>query len=43
MIEPSGRIARNKNGTPLDGGGKASKAPVSRQARAINMNIKGKR
>ena len=34
----TGRIARNRSGTPVDGGGHASKAQASSQARAVNAN-----
>lgn len=32
----TGRIAKNRAGTALDGGGHASKAAAARQARAVN-------
>ena len=38
LIDESGRIAKNKNGTAIDGGGKKSKSAVERQARAIMAN-----
>jgi hypothetical protein len=37
VVEPSGKLVRNRAGTPVDGGGHASKAKAVRQARAINM------
>jgi len=39
----TGRIAKNAAGTPLDGGGKASKAAVQRQATAVNISQARKR
>ncbi len=38
LIERSGRIARNRAGTPLDGGGERSHAAAVRHARAINLS-----
>jgi len=40
----TGKIAKNKGGTALDGGGHESKNMASRQARAVNrsLSIKGK-
>ena len=38
LIERSGRIARNRAGTPLNGGGERSHAAAVRHARAINLN-----
>lgn len=35
-------IARNKNDTPLDGGGRTNRASVSRQAGYINKALKDK-
>ena len=37
VVEPNGRLVRNKAGTPVDGGGHRSRAAAERQARAINM------
>ena len=34
----SGKIAKNKGGTALDGGGHSSKAKATSQARAVNRN-----
>lgn len=36
LIEPDGKIAKNKSGTPLDGGGHTSKDKALSQVRAIN-------
>lgn len=36
VVEPNGRVAKTKNGKPIDGGGHATKAMASRQARAVN-------
>lgn len=38
----TGRIARNKAGTPVDGGGHSSKAEAQSQARAINRSVYGR-
>lgn len=38
----TGRIAKNRNGTPVDGGGFSSKSAAEAQARAINA-FKGDR
>ncbi len=38
LVEPSGRIARNRASTPLDGGGERSHAVAVRHARAINLS-----
>lgn len=35
VVEPSGRLVK-KNGTPVDGGGHATKEKARRQARAVN-------
>ncbi|HHP0467302.1 TPA: hypothetical protein ACRZZI_004963 [Vibrio harveyi] len=34
----TGQIAKNKNGTPIDGGGHTDKSKVERQRRAIAAN-----
>lgn len=40
VVEAStGRIAKTRGGTPVDGGGHASKGKASRQASAINSSI----
>lgn len=38
VVEPSGKLVKNKKGTPVDGGGHASKGKAQAQARAINAN-----
>jgi len=38
VVEPSGKLVKNKKGTPVDGGGHGSKARAQAQARAINAN-----
>jgi hypothetical protein len=38
VAESDGTIVLNKSGTPVDGGGHASKAAASRQATAINIS-----
>lgn len=37
----TGRIAKNKAGTPVDGGGHAQEGKAKRQANAINRGIYG--
>ena len=34
----TGRLAKNRAGTPVDGGGHRSKAAAAKQARAINAS-----
>jgi hypothetical protein len=36
VVEPSGKVVRNRAGTAVDGGGHRSKAKAQAQARAIN-------
>ena len=44
VVEAStGRIAKNRAGTPVDGGGHASQGKASRQASAINTSISRKK
>lgn len=38
LIDQDGKIAKNKSGTAIDGGGKKTKASVEKQARAIMAN-----
>lgn len=39
VVESStGKIAKNKSGTAVDGGGHTSKAKATKQAQAININ-----
>lgn len=35
----TGKIAKNKAGTALDGGGKKSRSAVARQATAVNTSL----
>ena len=42
VVEPDGKLVRNRAGTPVDGGGHSSEAAAKRQASAINVP-KGKR
>ena len=35
LVDKNGRIVKNKDGTPIDGGGKNSKAAVQKQNAAI--------
>jgi hypothetical protein len=39
VVEPGGKIAKNKAGTALDGGGHSSKAKAGEQVAAINMSL----
>ena len=44
VVEAStGRLARNAGGTPVDGGGHASKNKAGRQARAVNRSLSKKK
>ena len=43
VVEPSGRIAKTSKGKARDGGGHASKAKATRQVRAINSSLRGRR
>lgn len=36
VVEPSGKLVRNRAGTPVDGGGHSSKKRALSQASAIN-------
>jgi len=36
VVEPNGRLVRNKAGTPVDGGGHKSKTAAKKQCDAIN-------
>lgn len=36
VVEPSGKLVRNRAGTPVDGGGHRRKEEAQAQARAIN-------
>ena len=38
VVEPNGRLVRNKSGTPIDGGGHSSRLKAMKQARAVNAN-----
>lgn len=38
LVEKDGKIAKTKTGKAVDGGGKASKAELAKQQRAINRN-----
>ena len=38
VVEPGGRLVRNKKGTAVDGGGHDTETGAKRQARAINAN-----
>ena len=43
VVEASnGRIAKNRSGSPIDGGGFSSKAQAQAQARAVNARTGGK-
>jgi len=38
IVEPGGRLVKNKKGTPVDGGGHGSKGQAQSQASAINIS-----
>ena len=38
VVDPNGKLTKNKAGTPVDGGGHASKERAQRQATAINIS-----
>lgn len=38
VVEPNGKLVKNKKGTAVDGGGHTSKAKAQRQANAVNSN-----
>lgn len=38
VVEPDGTLVKGPSGTPVDGGGYASKAKAQAQARAINAS-----
>jgi len=40
LVEPSGKIARNKGGTAIDGGGHSSASGAKKQAAAVNISLK---
>ena len=42
IVESSGKLARNKAGTPVDGGGHINTENASKQARAINRSLTNK-
>lgn len=42
LVEPSGQIARNRQGTPIDGGGHASLTRARAQQRAVNRHKSAK-
>lgn len=39
----TGKIAKNKGGTAIDGGGKKSRSAVQKQASAVNISMARKR
>jgi hypothetical protein len=43
LVDPSGKVAKNRSGTPLDGGGYASKEHAISQMSAINLSIRRKK
>lgn len=43
LVESSGKVAKNRNGTAIDGGGHATHTGASSQARAVNANLKKKK
>lgn len=38
VVEPNGRLVKNRAGTPVDGGGHNSRKEAQAQASAININ-----
>lgn len=42
LMEPGGGIAKNKHGTPIDGGGHISRVKALAQLRAVNMHYREK-
>jgi len=38
VVEPGGKLVRNNAGTPVDGGGHASKEKARQQASAVNTD-----
>lgn len=40
VVDPNGKIAKNKGDTAADGGGHKSKDAAAAQARAINASLK---
>ena len=44
LVESStGRIAKNQGGTAIDGGGRASKAALEPQRKAVNASLQRKK
>jgi hypothetical protein len=39
IVDPSGKVTKNKKGTAVDGGGHASKDACNKQAQAINTSL----
>jgi len=42
VVEDDGSLVKNKQGTPVDGGGHKSRSAAEAQARAINANKRKK-
>lgn len=40
VVEPDGRLVKNRNKTPVDGGGHESKQAAQKQAAAVNSKSK---
>jgi len=40
VVDPNGRLVRNRAGTPVDGGGQGRREKAARQARAINASMR---
>lgn len=40
VVEPSGKLVKNRSGSPVDGGGHSSREKAQRQAAAVNANTK---
>lgn len=39
IVEPGGKIAKNKGGNSLDGGGHATRNKAIKQAQAVNISL----
>lgn len=40
VVDPDGKLAHNKSGKPLDGGGHSSMAKATAQSQAVNISLK---
>ncbi len=39
LVEPTGRIAKNRAGTSIDGGGHLTRDKAIKQAQAVNISL----